>query len=644
MAEEKFRRKQIKAGETITLEVDEKRSTLEVKVGQTALPGIMASLKTGDDPVKALGVLFQELPALEKTVDQRGAELLEDVKELEKKAPLKEKSLYQCTGESLEQLCRREVLKDADRRILSQRIGLRIVDQRGREVFESGEYEYGPKKKIEVFPEELQIGRRILYNMMKSRGAKATEIAGMLDTLNNVYSLPLELRIINMEILEDMIAKGKPWKEIKEGIDLTRKESNQLQYIKELSDGGLSYAAIARQVNSEWSINLTAKTVARWVSGERSPRHLAIAQKSIRARDKRIHSGFSTERAYLEGVYTALGSAERGPPFRPTSTDMEFLDSIKSTIEVVTGETPKCHYPKQEKPQLKGDVKASSGERKKGEEYGYVECSKRYFVEPLKDITCGKTRVPWEHLVTDEERKEFLRGFLRVLGSVSTRPIDDRKYPRLTISKESAPRSLMTDLQILFKRGGITSRLFDTARGPQVIIEGSYNLQKLLDEHIITSQEDRSNLETRLSETKDRVRVYTPQEYDTVMGYEDSEEHKSAKWTAIGKACGIECGVEPIPRLQVTQWLEKGVKPPLVKALEEIEDIEARNPDVDVIGFVYRHIRANSTFARIIARRHNMQEVQEMVDYLGEEEVKKKPTLLAYTLEEVKQKQENGRE
>ncbi|MDD5112377.1 MAG: hypothetical protein PHG85_07525, partial [Candidatus Altiarchaeota archaeon] len=316
--------------------------------------------------------------------------------------------------------------------------------------------------------------------------------------------------------------------------------------------------------------------VNAWLAGTNIPRsiyRLDPASKSNDLQPGDIPKSESTSLAYLLGARAAITTTKsRTASFVFSHTDDDVAAKAGSAVKTV----------------FKRDATVGDHELG-GAVYHKVSSYSRLLGRHIDHVTQNNTRIPWEHLVSREERLAFINGFLDFTGSITHRLLKmkggDVKYPLLHVEK-LGNEGFIKDFAVLLKDVGVLS----VVNGDTLRIQGRRDLEKLRGYDIFTSKKTQEKLDGLLAQPFERP-SYPPEKYREVMNY--CEQHHGAKPAEISKATGVSW-------VCARDWSRGLKKPESVKRLEELQKIEGEMPDRDVIGYLYR-LGAGSMLARTIA-------------------------------------------
>lgn len=204
----------------------------------------------------------------------------------------------------------------------------------------------------------------------------------------------------------------------------------------------------------------------------------------------------------------------------------------------------------------------------------------------LHDVTQGNTVVPWEHLVTPEERVAFLTSFLRRRSSLAA---TGGVRPILAINKRMAP-SLRNDLLLLFAQLGV----FPNFGRSRIFFQTLPDLRQVLALGLLEDDERRDHLR-ELVESAPFSSLDTDVDlYYRVLAGERTDE----------------VSAETQRRWTLDEY------PPKVKRLRKIAAVLADGVDPDLVGYLFRGLNFSAEESREIASRHSLRRILELCERL----------------------------
>ncbi len=377
----------------------------------------------------------------------------------------------------------------------------------------------------------------------------------------------------------------------------------------------------------ETGVNVNA--LRYWTSGGKP---LALRRvDGGRKHDIKIPHGVSTDFAYLLGAYA--GSSEVGykQRWRIVEQEPEIVEHVYNVAKEIYSS--------------KAEIRESKiGSR----DVKSFQLSSVELMRYLNEITSGNTRIPWEHLCTDAERIEFMRGFFDLCGSVFISNLGGRySVPRLEACKANNP-DLIQDFTLLLGKLGIlpnyqspdyyfrdqkSGKRQKRGKRHMLRISGERNIQRFKELGGFTSERKSIRLQNCIAEGF-HVKEWDYEDYYTARELRD----KGLSFKKISEQTGIPSGT-------IGSWFHKGSKrtplvPKRVVWYEEFQELAERMPDPEVIGLLYRDMGCPSTRARIIAKRRTIDEVRENMRILSENGIvpKSRISLLALSREQLEKR------
>lgn len=267
-----------------------------------------------------------------------------------------------------------------------------------------------------------------------------------------------------------------------------------------------------------------------------------------------------------------------------TSQDPRQLELLQQRVHALLGETPSLHpFSIQGMPYLRL----------------YVPSAELAF--HVREVTSGNTRIPWEHLGTEDECRSFLKGLFDHGGWVYT-----GKNGGIGFNKKGGD-ALLEDLCRVFARVGVLP----------IVVYGEVPSLKLKDiaewrtfsEQVEISLDDRREAVRALASRKTGRGHYTGEDYASVMELASS---KAFSCQEMGEITGI-------PTNTVRGWTVYSQKPPAVKRAEIIAGFATTLGSPEIVNAVYRELGASSHLARACGTSRDLQTIKEAVSRLSED-------------------------
>lgn len=340
--------------------------------------------------------------------------------------------------------------------------------------------------------------------------------------------------------------------------------------IVELAALGYAADAIARQVG------IPARSAADCLEG-RIPAALQNRTSGERRKRLKFHPlprGCSEEFAYLLGAYAAAATPGQalshlgfGDKSRPV------IERIAGAVEAVFGEAPRIEF------------------SARGSNYK-VRFLSVGVARAVHELTQANHRVPWEHLVTREERAAFLRGVFDKASSIVA-----RKSGCIDFTKNNGA-DLVRDLARLLDSFDIVPTV-DVSRRATLRISPHADWLRFRELVGFTDPGMRDKLEglcrLRLSRGSGSI-----EEYEAVR----AAAALLPDMRAIARHTGVSYE-------RVRAWVARGAKPDVIVRRERLQELCAGMPDPDVIGRAYRDFGLPSEAARALASEFRLRDLSE---------------------------------
>ncbi len=201
--------------------------------------------------------------------------------------------------------------------------------------------------------------------------------------------------------------------------------------------------------------------------------------------------------------------------------------------------------------------------------------------------------LPWEYLVSTEEREAFLSGYLDRKGSIRNKT--KTKYCSLMLRK--LPEKLLLDMVLLFGECDIYTG-YNTKFG-NIEVASREDMEKL--GRILRSRKRKGKIREVIQNSPEpSIRLSTDK---CVEFYDEREKEPDQKTVEIFQRLGIDI----IPTERITKRIIKRAE-----RFYQVEKIKReQRPDYDVIGYCYREVGVSSEAARALARVYRLDEIQE---------------------------------
>ncbi len=204
-------------------------------------------------------------------------------------------------------------------------------------------------------------------------------------------------------------------------------------------------------------------------------------------------------------------------------------------------------------------------------------------------ITRGK--VPWEHLVTQKERRAFLAGYLDRVGT----PRSKGRINKANFDLSKLSLDMAYDLVLLFGTVGICARCVEN-KG-KVNVTSKRDVEYIRD--TVRSKARKQKIQRFIDKSEEDVDLDV---MACVAVLNEKKEHPNRKMGLIYRSLGIE--VEP--SYQSTYAILS-----MAKRYLAVQKLREEQPDYNVIGYCYRECGTSSDAARALAGVYSMDEIRE---------------------------------
>lgn len=209
-------------------------------------------------------------------------------------------------------------------------------------------------------------------------------------------------------------------------------------------------------------------------------------------------------------------------------------------------------------------------------------------------VTAHNTRVPWEHIGTEQECIHYLRGLFDHGGWIF-----HGASSGIGIKKRDGEH-VLRDIGRVCTRIGINP-LISYGELPTLRLKEK-NEWALFAGKIGLSLPDRQQDVQHLAERPSLKNHFGLEDYAAVQR---CIEAGNLSASAISKSTGV-------PANSVRDWIIRGQKPPVVKRKEIIDAYSQTMANPDVVNFVYRHLGASSQLARECGMRTSIERVTDI--------------------------------
>ncbi len=298
--------------------------------------------------------------------------------------------------------------------------------------------------------------------------------------------------------------------------------------------------------------------VVGWLHGEQIPLSMYLEDPTRYAhfiKHMQIPDGVSTDFAYVLGAYAGTRFADsQARRVTIQSSSPELIEMLCARVTAACGISMHVRVI---------DVGPQT--------YHSASSAAHEFTEYLNGVTCGNSAVPWSHIQTSEERREFLRGLLDFGGGMVDLP-----NARFSISRRDNPR-LLEDVAIMLKREGVNSRLRVSEVGglTTLFLDASIELLAFHDLDVLRRPELAQRLEA-LCEQPSTRQLIAAADYDSVM--ETARRlQRAGRISAVRVIEALIADNHPcqeVPKRTIHNWINGEFEPPSVKRRRELESLE----------------------------------------------------------------------
>lgn len=316
-----------------------------------------------------------------------------------------------------------------------------------------------------------------------------------------------------------------------------------------LSASGTAPSAVGEQLGSE--------RVVKWLKLRQVPEVLFDndPQRAVHfIKRLTVPTGESSDFAYLLGAHAGtrrLGSMADSVNF--TSGEEHLLDRVSAatlnSCGIVLGRS---------RVSRNGRIRFNAGSRA------------HEFVEYLREVSAGNAVVPWKHIQTSAERREFIRGFLDFSGG--TVAVEQHRF---IIGRRHNP-AILEEVAIVMKREGLLGRV---KRGqiPSLHVGSYHGLSLLRELNLVNAERIRKPLEETLAR-KPEMFTGQPEQYRAVMAVAERLERRGTAFPEEVRRI-LELEGSPARELSLDvlrQWVRGGHVPASVVRLQELDALEHR--------------------------------------------------------------------
>jgi hypothetical protein len=387
---------------------------------------------------------------------------------------------------------------------------------------------------------------------------------------NPEHALAAELRGIVAPELAELAAQAAPKLLVDQSFERGRAMYHRLVAAWQKDDPTLTQARedfvlfakahvlkVSGRTPAEVADLLQTKRVIPWVRSGQVPEVLCDndpIRGALFAKRMSVPKGASPEFAYLLGAYA--GTRRLGA----TAVALRFSAGEEQLIERLTKATfDSC-----------GISLSRHLHKRHGIQRMEALSHAQELVEYLHTISQGNAVVPWKHLQTSAERREFIRGFLDFSGASFS-----AERHRLTVARKNNP-ALLEEIAIVLKREGVLARV-SRGRLPSLSVESTHGLERVRDLELVTAERLRTPLKTALTTNPNWV-TGRPEQYEAVMEVARRLSRRgTVKIEDIRRILRMEGkGAAELPVHTIRHWALEGHVPVSVMRLRENEALEQK--------------------------------------------------------------------
>jgi hypothetical protein len=287
----------------------------------------------------------------------------------------------------------------------------------------------------------------------------------------------------------------------------------------------------------------------------------------------------NTDLAYLLGAWAATATVGVQPDDRIAyaSKDIRQTALVEERMVRVVGKSPSHQH-----------IVLN------GEPYQRIMLHNEEVAQHFHRVTAHNSRLPWEHIGTEQECIHYLRGMFDHGGWIF-----HGSSSGIGIKKRDGEH-LMRDIGRVFAKIGIFP-LISYGELPTLRLKEK-NDWALFAAKIGLSLPDRQQEAQALADLPSLKNHFGLKDYAAVQR---CIEAGNLSASAISKSTGV-------PANSVRDWIIRGQKPPVVKRKEIIDAYSQTMANPDVVNFVYRHLGASSQLARECGMRTSIERVTDI--------------------------------
>ena len=232
-------------------------------------------------------------------------------------------------------------------------------------------------------------------------------------------------------------------------------------------------------------------------------------------------------------------------------------------------------------------------------------------------ITAANTRVPWEHIQTEQERVGFLQGFFDVLGSFNM-----NEPGSFTVQKLNGASLLIEVAQVMASLG-IVPKIKLGAR-PTLFVNEKRSLQRMHTLNLLLEDSPAEKLRQIAFRPVTRVSYTAEQYYRAKTLWELQSELNNYEVSSV----------VDIPADQIRSWRTRGRRPKEIDRIEELEKlVPLHSEQHSIISKLFRSCGLPSELVRRVVAEFSIDAIEEklnQIEYRGID-LRDSPELL-YTL------------
>ena len=263
-----------------------------------------------------------------------------------------------------------------------------------------------------------------------------------------------------------------------------------------------------------------------------------------------LNPSMTRERAYVLGAFAAVSvSGSTSETIGFSDKGGESLKELQSNLQKGFGLDVNIYK------ELRGET-----------EWSRIAINRKAFSQFMAYETDNNRQLSWRHLLTSEDRRSFLRGFLTFSGVAADLPRGGMRI------RKGDGEPLIKEIAIVFKREGIFPKV-ETGKMPGLGLRDTVELEKLLSRDLIPDSPLRDSIEKHLEVTSNQ-RSYTPEEYHRVLHIAESlADRGPVTVAAIQGVLSRSQQSSEISSFAITRWLS-GKKPASAIRAADLDAIE----------------------------------------------------------------------